>query len=128
MQTEDVSSVDSQRTIDIYWYERQFLLVIEVVKYINNLLCSSDCECWNNKFAFLFHAGMFDDSQQLIFRELLILMQSVAVCTFHDEIVALREGVGSAEQVVVVTTYVASVADTRHLTELIYLYCSRRTA
>ena len=62
VQTENLSGVDRQRTVDEYWdLLWQLALVVEVVQQINNLLGAANRKRRNDKFTTFFNTSIVYD-------------------------------------------------------------------
>ena len=119
MHLEDLSGIDSQRTVYIYRNLRQLVSVVEVIQDINYLLRPADGKRRYDELAFFPYTSVFDDLQQLLLSAFSCLMQSVSVGTLRDDIVALRESVRRFQQIAVVTPNVACISYLRDMSVLV---------
>ena len=118
--TEHLGGVDGQGTVDEYGnLLGQFAFVVEVIQQIYNLLRAADRKRRDDKFAAFLDAGVVDDFQKLLFGVLAVAMEAVAVGGLGDDVVAVWEWFGRAQQVVVFAPDVARVADAGHLAAFI---------
>ena len=80
---------------------------------------ATDGERRDDEFAAFLDAGVVNDFQQLVFGVFAVAVEAVAVGGLGDDIVAVRERLGRAQQVVVFAPDVAGVADAGHLAALV---------